>query len=354
MAASFTKSIITNPGLKSTLSKLLPANYSNDGSTKFLTALYPAVTQVRHKNNKQRVRAPNVDVKKEDKFTPKNAKKKVLSEVVEETSSIIAEKPIDNVWITKLFPKQHFSIEETIKRHKAFAQPSMLNNLKGIVYLDMKLNCTTKKSTKFISPIRSTVRLPYEFPFGSPPDILIFCKTEENLNLAESLGPKHFGTPADIIKMINSGVINPSDFEHVLATPDCATELLPIRSYFRERFPQRAKGTLNSDLQAMWDLYYYGYTYESQKITDSLGRLQVPLGMLEQPTEELAANFKAYIDHICKHKSVALGPFISSITVVAPPSLEQFLVKVEDYVPGYKNEQVDSDEEEDEVEAVQT
>ncbi|KAH9487948.1 hypothetical protein Btru_068275 [Bulinus truncatus] len=345
MAASFAKSNITNPGLRATLSQILQTRIFTQESPKLLSAVYPIFAQVRHLNKKQRVKQPSVEVEKTKKFIPKNFKSKIVAEAVEEKNTIIASKPVDNVWIKKFFPKQRFTIEETLSRHKMFAQPSMLNNMKGIVYLDIRLDCKTNKSAKFISPIRSTVILPHEFPYGTPPDILIFCKTEENLKLAESLGPKYFGTPENVIKMINSGVVNPSEFDHVLATPDCTLELLPIRSYFKDLFPQKAKGTVSTDLQAMWNLFYYGYTYESQKITDALGRLQVPLGLLEQPTEALVENFKVYIDHICKHKSLASGPFISSISVVAPPSVEEFLIKVEDYVPGYNNEAVDSDDE---------
>uniref|UniRef100_A0A0B6ZDZ4 Uncharacterized protein n=1 Tax=Arion vulgaris TaxID=1028688 RepID=A0A0B6ZDZ4_9EUPU len=145
--------------------------------------------------------------------------------------------------------------------------------------------------------------------------------------------------------MVETGIVNLKDFQHVLCTLDCSLEILPLRSHFRDMFPQKVKGNVGPDLKEMWDLFYNGYTYNSQKITDSVGQLQVPLGLLEQPTEHLVQNFTAYIDNICKQRSIALGPFIQSIAVVAPPSPEQFLVKVEDYVPGYKNEEVDSDEE---------
>jgi len=44
---------------------------------------------------------------------------------------------------------------------------------------------------------------------------------------------------------------------------------------------------------------------------------------------------------------VALGPFIKSISLVAPPSPESFLLRVEDYVPGYRSLEVDSDDEDE-------
>ncbi|KAK3801976.1 hypothetical protein RRG08_064570 [Elysia crispata] len=324
-----------------------------------LTSWFPQTSattnyiQIRHRNSKQRVKDATVQATKERKFVSKKSKKKALTTMTAvEKSTILADKPVDDVWIRKFYPPPRFSIEEALQRHQAFAQPAMLNNLKGLIYLDMRLDFTTKKKTKFLGNIRASVRLPNEFPYGSPPNILVFCKSEENLNLATSLGAKHVGTPQDIIKQINEGVLNPKDFEHVLSTSECANEILPARSHFRDRFPQRAKGSLGPDLKEIWDAFYYGYCYESTKLADAIGRLQVPLGLLEQPVEDLVENFQTYITHICQHRPVALGPFIQSISVLAPPSPEEFIVRVEDYVPGYKSEDVDSDAE-DEAEAME-
>lgn len=310
-------------------------------------------TQVRYRNKKQKVKDATVQATKEKQFISKKSKKKVLTSIAGvEKNTILADQPVDDVWIRKFYPTPRFSIEEALSRHQAFAQPAMLNNLKGVIYLDMKLDFSTKKKTKFLGNIRASVRLPHEFPHGSPPNILVFCKTEENLNLANSLGAKQAGNPQDILKQINEGVLNPKDFEHVLCTSDCATEILPARSHFRDRFPQRAKGNLGPDLKEMWDKFYFGYCYESTKLTDAIGQVQVPLGLLEQPVADLVENFQTYITHICQHRPVALGPFIKSITVLAPPSPEEFSVLVEDYVPGYKTEDVDSDAE-DEAEALE-
>ena len=51
---------------------------------------------------------------------------------------------------------------------------------------------------------------------------------------------------------------------------------------------------------------------------------------------------------------VCSGPFITKIEIVAPPSKECFLLNVKDYIPGYKSDMndVDSDDEEDEAEAL--
>ncbi|XP_059170088.1 large ribosomal subunit protein uL1m-like isoform X1 [Physella acuta] len=342
MAASLSKSLtLSTKVLLSTL-----------GVRQQIAPTLSPVFQVRHRNKKQRVKDAKVDVDKKNSYISKKDRKRATVNVSEqEKSTILAAKPLDNVWVHKFYPVQHFSIQEALLRHKAFAQPAMLDNMRGLFYLSMRLDLTTKKKTKFMGTVRTTVRLPHEFPFGSPPAILVLSKEPEKMNLATSLGAKQVGTPEEVLKMITTGVLKATDFKHVLCTTDCGTEILPLRNYLRDTFPQKAKGTLGSDLQAMWDKFFYGYTVESQKVTESLGQLQVPLGLIEQPVEHLVENFQVYIEEVSKHKSIALGPFITSMSLVAPPSPEEIALRVEDYAPGYKNEEVDSDEEEMSVEA---
>ncbi|XP_059170089.1 large ribosomal subunit protein uL1m-like isoform X2 [Physella acuta] len=287
MAASLSKSLtLSTKVLLSTL-----------GVRQQIAPTLSPVFQVRHRNKKQRVKDAKVDVDKKNSYISKKDRKRATVNVSEqEKSTILAAKPLDNVWVHKFYPVQHFSIQEALLRHKAFAQPAMLDNMRGLFYLSMRLDLTTKKK-------------------------------------------------------ITTGVLKATDFKHVLCTTDCGTEILPLRNYLRDTFPQKAKGTLGSDLQAMWDKFFYGYTVESQKVTESLGQLQVPLGLIEQPVEHLVENFQVYIEEVSKHKSIALGPFITSMSLVAPPSPEEIALRVEDYAPGYKNEEVDSDEEEMSVEA---
>ncbi|CAG5132730.1 unnamed protein product, partial [Candidula unifasciata] len=303
MAASIAKTTLAN------IKNLWSCNQLSRPAIALLDNSPVTFLQVRYRNKKQHVKDAKVEADKNERFIPKKLKKAsaaVLTETVQKEVKILAQNPVDNVWIRNHYPPQKYSFENAIEKHKAFAQPEMLNNLQGLVFLDMRLDFSMSKKTKFMSNIRSTLRLPHEFPYGSPPNILVLTKNEDNVTLASSLGAKHVGAPDKVMKLIQTGVVNPKDFEHVLCTAECASEILPLRSLFRDRFPQKAKGSLGPDLKVMWDLYYNGYTYESQKISDAVGRLQVPVGLLEQPTEELKENFTAYVNDICQHRSVAL------------------------------------------------
>ena len=53
--------------------------------------------------------------------------------------------PVDDVWIRAHYPRPQLSLEESLVRHKEFADPSMLDNMEGFVYADIELNMKTNK-----------------------------------------------------------------------------------------------------------------------------------------------------------------------------------------------------------------
>ncbi|XP_059138854.1 uncharacterized protein LOC131927153 [Physella acuta] len=168
------------------------------------------VFQVRHRNKKQRVKDAKVDVDKKNSYISKKDRKRATVNVSEqEKSTILAAKPLDNVGVHKFYPVQHFSIQEVLLRHKASAQPAMLDNMRRLFYLSMRLDLITKK------------------------------KAPEKMKLATSLGTKLVGTPEEVLKIITSGVLKATVFKHVLCTTDCGTEILPLRNYLRDTFPQK-------------------------------------------------------------------------------------------------------------------
>lgn len=53
--------------------------------------------------------------------------------------------PVDDVWIRTYYPRQKYSLEEIIIRHKEYADPTMLDNMEGFIYADMELDMRTSK-----------------------------------------------------------------------------------------------------------------------------------------------------------------------------------------------------------------
>ncbi|XP_025080807.1 39S ribosomal protein L1, mitochondrial-like isoform X2 [Pomacea canaliculata] len=325
-------------------------------SLELCKVLSPVVIQVRNiSQRKTRYKAPHV-AKDTSKWTKALKQKEVVVKDPRRTNSPVwlSRVPVDDVWIRSYYPQIKLSIEESIIRHKEYADPTMLDNLEGFIYADMELDMKTTKKTKFLSNIKGTVLLPHQFEQTLNQKIAIFCKKAEDLEMAKKLGANFFGCE-DLVKQISTGMISKEDIDVALCTPDALTDLISIRSILRDKFPVKGKGNLSSNIEEMWNLYTKGVTYISTKESEAVGKLQVPLGQLKMPVEQLKENFLAYVDSICEGRSKALGPFITKVFIVAPPSTEKFLLKVEDYVPGHtkaaaeqaaEEESSDSDDEE--------
>ncbi|KAK7113391.1 large ribosomal subunit protein uL1m-like [Littorina saxatilis] len=310
--------------------------------------LCPLLIQTRNRNlKKPRTKAPHVakssdawsKVVKHKTLTYKD-RKAVLSPV------FLSRVPVDDVWIRTHYPRPKFPLEECLVRHKEFADPSMLDNMEGLVYADMELNMKTNKKTKFLSNVKGTILLPHQFQQPKDQKVIVFCKTEEDQQIAKSLGATFVGCE-DIVKQITEGLIDKDDIDVFLCTPDAITDLIPIRAQLRDKFPTKARGSVGGDVEEMWKLYTEGVSYASQKETDALARLQIPLGQLKMPVEQLVDNFQGYVNALCKGRAKTLGPLITQIFIIAPPSLERFLLPVEDYVPGYEKTEVRKAEEEE-------
>ncbi|XP_046584783.1 uncharacterized protein LOC124291754 [Haliotis rubra] len=123
-------------------------------------------------------------------------------------------------------------------------------------------------------------------------------------------------------------------------------EMLALRGILKDMFPRKGKGNMSSSVEEMMTLFNQGVTYTSTKISDALGKLQVPLGALNMTTEQLEENFSTYMESIKKQKAPKLG-CVDSPTITA----EQFLVALDKYVGDTsKQKSVLADEEDDEDE----
>ncbi|KAK7502508.1 hypothetical protein BaRGS_00006461 [Batillaria attramentaria] len=306
--------------------------------------LSPAVMQVRHKvSKKTRARAPHVPQEKE-KWTRTLREKSAQVKDPRQTNSpvFLSRVPVDDVWIRTYYPQPKFSLEETIIRHKEAADPTMLDNMEGLVYADMELDMKTGKKTKFLSNVKGTVLLPHDFEQNVEQQrIAIFCQKEEDVAKAKDLGAAFVGA-GDLVKQVFDGLIDKDEIDTVLCTPDTLQDLIPIRSILRDKFPSKARGNLSTNLDEMWTLFTKGVTYSSQKKSDAVGKLQ-----LKMPVEDLMENFLTYVNALCEGRSKSLGPFITKVFIIAPPSRERFLLKVEDYVPGYATKERKDDEDSD-------
>lgn len=71
--------------------------------------------------------------------------KKTIFEEKKEDSEFTMRVPDDSIYFMEFFPETEFSVEDAIKLQQDYADPMILNNTKGVVYLDILCNMKTKK-----------------------------------------------------------------------------------------------------------------------------------------------------------------------------------------------------------------
>ncbi|XP_046584842.1 39S ribosomal protein L1, mitochondrial-like isoform X1 [Haliotis rubra] len=175
-----------------------------------------AVTPVRWKVSKsQKLRQPHVAKEKEKWVKAKTVRVEKEKDKSKEHPNWINRKPVDDVWIRARYPPHCHTLEECVQRHKEHADPSMFDNMDGLVYADLELNMSTRKKTKFMRSISSTIMLPHTFDDNVVKRCAVFSKSSEDQQKARDLGAVYVGD-ADLIKQIVDGVIDRSEFDFAL------------------------------------------------------------------------------------------------------------------------------------------
>ncbi|CAH1794016.1 unnamed protein product, partial [Owenia fusiformis] len=171
--------------------------------------------------------------------------------------------PVDDVWFKLFYSPTIHDFNEAIEMHREFADPSMLDNMEGLVQVTFRLDFTTSKKTKFIKRINNIVAMPHWFDDGNPDNrVIAFSKDPALHEVALQEGAIQAGG-SDIISQIENGLINNSDFDHVVCTPDIVTDLVPIRKILRDTFPMQPKGSLGLDMKEMVHRFTKGKTFNS-------------------------------------------------------------------------------------------
>ena len=58
---------------------------------------------------------------------------------------LVLQQPLDDVWIAKYYDRQCHSFIDVLEMHRETCMPSMLNHPNSILYVNVKLDMTTKK-----------------------------------------------------------------------------------------------------------------------------------------------------------------------------------------------------------------
>lgn len=85
----------------------------------------------------------------------------------------------------------------------------------------------------------------------------------------------------------------------------------------------------------MLTLYKYGYTYESSKINEAVGRVSVPIGTLNMDVGDLHGNLQHYVDTFNSQRTArsTTWRFVRNCYITCPPSSEKFKLTEEFTIP---------------------
>ncbi|XP_058795094.1 large ribosomal subunit protein uL1m isoform X2 [Phymastichus coffea] len=322
-----------------------------------------ALSQVRHyaarKGTREKMRKKKVKVE---------VKKLTLAEKIKRHKKVNIVKPdmilynfekklvaTDDVYYRPFYQWKIYSFAEAIESHREYFHPTMFNMPDTLVNIYVELNMQGVKKTKPVETFHSIVPVRHNFDHGEVRQILVFCKTENEVKEVLDNGAALAGG-SDIIKLIMSGEISVSNYDTVIAHPSMMPEILTIRGLLKKKHPTIKQGTVSPDLKTMLNTHLRGIKYTAKPYDHypEYGQTTIPIGTLDMPTEHLEDNLQDAVDSIMKVKPKRPGFFITRIRVECPSSKARLKIDHTIYTKeeSSDNKQPAPEEEEDDNVAV--
>ncbi|XP_015220203.1 large ribosomal subunit protein uL1m isoform X2 [Lepisosteus oculatus] len=152
---------------------------------------------------------------------------------------LTAWKPVDDVYVTRFYPKTVFEVNAAIDMLKRF-QELDFTYPKQPLYLDLKLDVKLEKKKK-VDPFVSTVHLPH--PFKTEVNrVLVFTENTEEVKIAQKSGAAFVGG-AELVQKIMDDEVQ-ADF--YIAVPAILPKLLPLKNKLRKKFPKSKRAISRS------------------------------------------------------------------------------------------------------------
>ena len=210
---------------------------------------------------------------------------------------------MDNVYVAGLYREKACSLVEALDMHREVHDPTILNQPNALVESRVELDLRTKKKTKFCEAFRGIISYPNQFEFKANRRIIAICKKEEDKYYAKEAGADVVGG-VEIIKMLQKGELNMSNFDDLVCHGDLLVELANIKGLLQASFPSKLKGNLGFDMKKLVTQFVNGIDYKCTKDDFELdyGWVRVPFGRLNMDNEQLENNFRHLLSTIEKHK----------------------------------------------------
>lgn len=268
--------------------------------------------------------------------------------------------PIDDVWIGRYHRKNIYTISEVIKAHLESHHPTLYNFLEAPLIANIELNMQGEKKTRFLDNFQRIASIPHAYDHGEQRTILFFAKTPEVIDEAKQAGATLAGD-TELIKEIQNGKLQLSDYQYILAHPNILSELVVLRGLMKKRFPGPKQGTLGVDVEEMVKKYLNGiqYTAIKDEFQKDFGLIQATVGKLNMDPQKLEANIIHLLQDVNSVRPRREGRFITRCYFTSPPSGEKLFINpflhvaetVETVSKEQEPAQYDSDDEEEKREA---
>lgn len=240
----------------------------------------------------------------------------------------------DNVYIGKYYKTRVYSIADAIKAHQESHHPTLYNVPDAPLIAKVELYMQAEKKTRFVDNFSRIALIPHAFDHGEARTVLFLAKTQEIVNEAQSAGATLAGG-VELIKEIQNGKLQLTDFQYVLAHPNILSELVVLRGLLKKRFPNPKAGTLGVDINDMVQRYLNGIQYRAVKdeFQQDFGLIEAVVGKLNMGNEKLEENLVYLLKDINEARPRREGRFITKCKLWSPPSTERFLIDPFLYVP---------------------
>lgn len=247
--------------------------------------------------------------------------------------------PEDDAYVGKYYRWRVYTVAEAIQCHNETHHPSMYNVPNAPLVAHVELNMKGEKSTRFVDNFFRMAAVEHKFDHGEDRTILVFTKGQENLEIARKAGATLIGGP-EIVKDIQNGDLQLSDYQYVVAHPNILPDLVPIRGLMKKKFPNPKNGTLGVNLAELVTRFMNGVQYSAMKDENQndFGLISTTIGTLNMDPKHLEENLVSLLKDIDSMRPKRDGKFITRVLLKSPPSPEQLKIDPFIYVPEGKKE----------------
>ena len=253
--------------------------------------------------------------------------------------------PTDTAWSERQHSWARLEVSEAVDCLREHCHPTMLNMPNCLVWAKLEFNMANVKKDKYIEGFTKMVPIYHPYERGvAEKHILVFCKTPEEIRLAEEAGAKKAGG-SDLVQDILKGKTDVSDYDHFLSTEEMALELKPLLGILRDKFPKKTLGNVSNDIEKLIKTFSHGMLISVKKPARTLGYEEDPsygsadvtVGRLNQQDKEIEGwVFFLYTNSFHDHFIVGnLAIILETLKEGAPKrATGGFVTRCELYVEG--------------------